>query len=153
VTDNAPLPAEETIYIRTRLPDPEINDIRAPDQSANRACLSSPRALLYGEYSAQSVAECLVADVPASIAVPDGGSSDFRVIPDPIDEPRHGHPKNPSHCEIRAFVGGVRQDKVTRGVSKRFRAMLAGALKPVPAGELDRPPTPPPQPPPLPTES
>jgi hypothetical protein len=93
--------------------------IRFPDTSVNRCKYSEPGDAL-GTKLEWGFVRFRASDVPTSVEGENNARVDFSIVHVPIDE-------NYSHCEIRAFKGGVhvkKGDKIPDTVKKIFRQLL-----------------------------
>ncbi len=99
-------------------------DIKFPDISVNRGCLSKPEDLLVGRMAPVGVFSFLVGDIPTEYRSDDGKEKyTFLAIEDP-------QPENSAHAEVRVFINGVHCKKEPpKGVRRQFRIDLANGIK------------------------
>lgn len=129
----------ELLYIRVQEVDERGQftnfDVNCPNTSFNRSKYSRPEHVLYARYPKflqWKVGAMRVDEIPQPIR--SGDQRKFEFYPEhvpvgPPDEPL----ENYAHCEVRAKVNGIWQQKrLPRTVEKTYRELMARKIKPVP---------------------
>jgi hypothetical protein len=102
--------------------------------SVNRGKYSRPEHVLcarFPAYLSHQVAQFKVTDIPPTLTSGTGGMFTFAIVHDPVGPPQEPN-ENYAHSEIRAFVAGVRNDRVPSKVKKEFRQIVSELMRPVP---------------------